>query len=490
MGDTGTMRAWQGVRMRTTEAAADPDAPTRVITLPAAWDDAASAALAALLPEDGPALLATAAEAWIRPIAVAAAERGIVTPIAEQLHALLLRRRGAPDAALWSGRAMGASAMPGFVLNLAEFFHPALGFEAEAFGEAVETAVLALTLAAPRARRIAVSLSDLAGLLAALGIAYDSDEGRLVAANIAALLRGRADSASARFARQATLISQDWRLPAACAELPELALAARAARGAIAPHHVATTAILLPGPADALLGVETGGIAPAFAPVNCAGQLTRTARAWLAAHAMSAESALARQIAGQSVFPEVSHAAHLAMVRAVAPMIQAMPALPEAHMLPVAPGRRELPARRRGYTQQTTIAGHRVLLRTAEFEDGTLGEISVGLPKESATVRGLMDGLCQAVSIGLQHGAGLGEFVEAFGQTRFAPAGTVSGDPAVARASSLLDYVVRHLAAHYAPEVSLPEGEVEAPEVQAAPPSLPLDLPAAPRQRLLRVVSG
>ena len=85
--------------MRRVVAGADPDAPPRQVTLPAAWDDAAAAALAELAPGDGPVVLATAADAWIRPIAERALRAGLETPLAERLHRLLLLRHGAPSAA-------------------------------------------------------------------------------------------------------------------------------------------------------------------------------------------------------------------------------------------------------------------------------------------------------------------------------------------------------------------------------------------------------
>ena len=87
------------------DGGADPDAPPRLVTLPAAWDDAAAAALAALAPGDGPVRLAAAADAWIRPIAERALRAGLETPLAERLHRMLLLRHGAPDAPVWRGEA-------------------------------------------------------------------------------------------------------------------------------------------------------------------------------------------------------------------------------------------------------------------------------------------------------------------------------------------------------------------------------------------------
>ena len=88
------------------------------------------------------------------------------------------------------------------MLNLAAFHDPSLGFDAVAFAESVDVAVTALTLAAPDAPRLAIGMADLAGLLAALGIDYDSETARRLARSVAAILRGRAEAASGRLAGQ------------------------------------------------------------------------------------------------------------------------------------------------------------------------------------------------------------------------------------------------------------------------------------------------
>ena len=117
---------------------------------------------------------------------------------------------------------------------------------------------------------------------------------------------------------------------------------------------------------------------------------------------------------------------------AVAPFVHAMPARPEPLRQPThAARRRELPTRRAGYTQKAAVGGHRLYLRTGEYDDGTLGEVFIALHKEGAAFRGLMDNFAVAVSLGLQHGVPLEAFVEAFTFTRFGPAGAVEGDPAV-----------------------------------------------------------
>ncbi len=477
--------------MRRLAIGADADSAPRAVTVPAAWDDGAAAALAALAPGDGPVTLADAAERWIGPLRQRAAATGFDAGLGDRLHALLRTRRGAPGAEIWQGE---AADQPRFVLNLAAFHEPGAGFDVESFAAAVTDAVSALTLAAPTASRIAVGFADLAALLAALGLDYDSDAARAVAAGLGALLRGRADAASAMLAERlggfASVAAAPPAAPVACA-LPGLAAAAAAAQSAASAarhrRHRATTALAVPGSAEALLGIETGGIAPAFSPLTEAGGLSRSARAWLSARGLAAEAALAMALAGASLFPPVSPAAHAAMHDAVAPFMAAMPARRDgapASESTAAP----LPARRKGYTQRASVGGHTLVLRTGEYDDGRLGEVAIGLNKASAPFRGLLDAFTQAVSIGLQHGVPLDRFVDAFTFTRFAPAGTVEGDAAVARATSPLDYVFRHLSRNYLGH-AVAAAEEEASDTvgqgaREAAPMLPMDLPqAAPRAR-------
>ena len=493
---TNKSRFWYGVRTRRTEAAPHPDAEPRPVVMPAVWDEGAAAALAELAPGDGPVLLAHAAEAWIKPIAERARRSEMAEPFEDPLHALLLARRGAPSSAVWRGESMRP---PTFVLNLAAFHDPEHGFDVAAFIEAIELAATALTLFSPSARVITIAMADLAGLLAALGLDYDSDAAREVAAGLAALLRGHVDIVSASMADHFGAIGEAAPAPAppAATAIPGLAAAARAAQKMAAcseRRHAVMAAVVAPGAADALLGVETGGIAPAFSPLTDTGTLSRTAHAALAARGMSLETALASLIAGRSPFPHGSTATHAAMHDAVAPFMHFMPPRPEISEAQEA-HRPPLPARRAGYTQKATVGGHKLFLRTGEYPDGALGEIFIGLHKEGTAFRGLMDNFAIAVSLGLQHGVPLERFIEAFTFTRFGPAGAVEGDPAVARATSLIDYVFRNLAANYLGRTDIPEpGEEDADTVgdgaRDHAPLLPLELPRedAARRRTLRLV--
>ncbi|KGJ20953.1 vitamin B12-dependent ribonucleotide reductase [Paracoccus sanguinis] len=111
--------------------------------------------------------------------------------------------------------------------------------------------------------------------------------------------------------------------------------------------------------------------------------------------------------------------------------------------------REKLPARRKGYTQKAIIGGHKVYLRTGEYDDGKLGEIFIDMHKEGAGFRAMMNNFAIAVSVGLQYGVPLEEFVDAFTFTRFEPAGMVQGNDSIKNATSILDYIFRELAVSY-----------------------------------------
>ncbi len=112
-------------------------------------------------------------------------------------------------------------------------------------------------------------------------------------------------------------------------------------------------------------------------------------------------------------------------------------------------GRERLPQRRKGYTQKAIVGGHKVYLRTGEYEDGRVGEIFVDMHKEGAAFRSLMNNFAIAISIGLQYGVPLEEFVEAYTFTRFDPSGMVEGNDAIKMSTSVLDYIFRELAISY-----------------------------------------
>ncbi|MEW6644122.1 MAG: vitamin B12-dependent ribonucleotide reductase [Pseudomonadota bacterium] len=111
--------------------------------------------------------------------------------------------------------------------------------------------------------------------------------------------------------------------------------------------------------------------------------------------------------------------------------------------------REKMPDRRKGYTQKAVVGGHKVYLRTGEYDDGRLGEIFIDMHKEGAALRSFINNFAIAVSLGLQYGVPLDEYVDAFTFTRFEPAGPVQGNDSIKYATSILDYVFRELAVSY-----------------------------------------
>ncbi|MFY8143679.1 MAG: ribonucleotide reductase, partial [Caulobacter sp.] len=121
--------------------------------------------------------------------------------------------------------------------------------------------------------------------------------------------------------------------------------------------------------------------------------------------------------------------------------------------------RRRLPDRRKGYIQKAAVGGHKVYLHTGEYEDGELGELFIDMHKEGAAFRSLMNNFAIAVSLGLQHGVPLDEFVDAFVYTKFEPAGPVTGNDSIKSATSILDYIFRELGVSYLGRDDLANGD-------------------------------
>lgn len=112
-------------------------------------------------------------------------------------------------------------------------------------------------------------------------------------------------------------------------------------------------------------------------------------------------------------------------------------------------GRRRLPTRRGGYTQKAKIGGQSVYLRTGEYDNGQIGEIFIDMHREGAAFRSLMNCFAISISLGLQHGVPLEEFIDAFVFTRFEPSGMVMGNPQIKMSTSVIDYIFRELAVTY-----------------------------------------
>ncbi len=171
----------------------------------------------------------------------------------------------------------------------------------------------------------------------------------------------------------------------------------------------------------------------------------------------------------------------------------------------VAQQRARLPHRRKGYTQKAAVGGHKIYLRTGEYDDGRLGEIFLDMHKEGAAFRSLMNSFAIAVSIGLQYGVPLDEFVDAFTFVRFEPSGPVQGNDRIRMATSIIDYVFRELAvsyldrndlAHVEPDDLLPDAvgrraaEKDRAAAAPAPELSELVSPGFVRRRLHLVAGG
>ena len=108
-----------------------------------------------------------------------------------------------------------------------------------------------------------------------------------------------------------------------------------------------------------------------------------------------------------------------------------------------------MPDRRKGYIQKASIGEHKIYLHTGEYDDGKIGEIFIDTNKEGELVKALMNNFAIAISLGLQYGVPLDEFVDAFIDTKFEPSGKVDGNDRILSATSILDYVFRELAISY-----------------------------------------
>ncbi|HQT46272.1 MAG: hypothetical protein B7X08_06290 [Acidocella sp. 20-63-7] len=502
MGIYKTDKSWHGIKQAVFSGRVDPDAAAVNVKIPAAWGEAAADALAAILPDRRTLDIALAAEAWIAPVAARAATAGISDNLGAELHALLAARQGAPSAAVWQNK---ASAVPGFVFNPSAFLDSAGCFDIAGFGAAVRLAVRALTLGSPSAHRLSVGFTDLNLFLARLGLEYDSVTARNTAVMLTAFIGAQADCASAALLARGAAPGYPLptaALPEGCAVtgLREATLAAQqAALEMGARRHETVLGFSAEPEVEALLGAEVRNFAPALSPLNADGKLCLWAGQKLAARGLSAEAALAAMLGGENLLAAPRPAAHAALHDALSQLVAQMPERPVAPMqAPRKSTREPLPARRSGYTQKVSVGGHKLFLSTGEYGNGKLGEIFIALHKEGSAFRGLMDAFAIAVSLGLQHGVNLEDYIEAFTFTRFGAAGVVEGDPAVPQATSMIDYVFRNLAVNYLGQTNLAPATLEPADsigegAAERAPLLPLDLPEpAPRERRrnLKLVSN
>lgn len=160
-------------------------------------------------------------------------------------------------------------------------------------------------------------------------------------------------------------------------------------------------------------------------------------------------SKLSQPLSASLIDDDVEDADEVAAELSEAPMIARAEAITERIIERFIAERQRLPDRRKGYTQKATVGGHKVYLRTGEYVNGRIGEIFIDMHKEGAAFRSLMNNFAIAVSIGLQYGVPLEEYVEAFTFTRFEPSGIVRGNDTIKMATSILDYIFRELAVSY-----------------------------------------
>ncbi|WP_207537367.1 TSCPD domain-containing protein [Sabulicella rubraurantiaca] len=489
---------WEGLALRRLRLGADPDAPPRPVALPAAWEEEAATALAALAPGEGPVSLPRLVEAWIAKALARGRKAGVVgeaeaSRLAEGWRALLLTRRGAPGTEVWRG---DTKAEARFVLSLPAFLEPEGGLDLEGLAEAARLGMRFLDAwSGGRSTKLRLGFADLAGLLAGLNLPYDSEAARDTAAALAALLRGAAEAESGAMAAHLGArepVALLWPEPPAVTPVPGLAAAARTALDAAAAspglRHGGVLALSPADAVEALLGAEVAGLAPAPGATRAVSTESGVVEVPTRAARRLPESRVAVLLA------PAGPGARRLMADAVTPFLCAAPPQPVAAPAAPRPAVAPRPALRRqsGQVLHVTIGGHRVALRTTE-ENGQLREIAFSLAKEGAAYRSLMDHFAQAVSTGLQRGVPLSDYVEQFAYTRFGPAGVVEGDPDIPRATSVLDWAFRRLALdHLGGALPQPEAEDVAPGSMARPaeqaPLLPLDLPVAERRRNLKLV--
>ena len=151
--------------------------------------------------------------------------------------------------------------------------------------------------------------------------------------------------------------------------------------------------------------------------------------------------------------------------------------------------RERMPDRRKGYTQKAVVGGHKVYLRTGEYDDGRLGEIFIDMHKEGAALRSIINNFAIAVSLGLQYGVPLDEYVDAFTFTRFEPSGPVQGNEAIKFATSILDYIFRELAVSYLSRFDLAHVEPTETSFDALGKGVEEGKAPAPAQGTARFVS-
>jgi len=225
----------------------------------------------------------------------------------------------------------------------------------------------------------------------------------------------------------------------------------------------------------AVLSVDPASAAAAVAPFSDLADITPERLDWDATIEQAMRAVSRRALAGARAIRFVADPAPLGDLLDLPPAEASgrAPSLSEAAERPVSERvvekvverdrtRRKLPDRRKGYIQKAAVGGHKVYIHTGEYDDGELGEIFIDMHKEGAAFRSLMNNFAIAISIGLQYGVPLDEFVDAFVFTRFEPAGRVTGNDSIKSATSILDYIFRELAVSYLDRSELANADPDA----------------------------
>ncbi len=507
-----TRHLWNDVRMRNLQAAVDPDASLYSVTIPAQWEDQSASAILQLCPsyqlESHVIRTDKVITSWLLPLCNYAKNAGIQEWGLTDWENILLYQQACPNQRIWQN---DISQKPAFTINLAAFASTETGFDAHAYHKVLQIIIdsihilyeqqfnfinseLPFTELQNKTQKDAVSsitsnyshdfagtlyLTNLDTCLAQLGLDYDSHQGRDVACCLTcfATLLSTAGCGSDYLP-----LSPDWNaLPELTSLAKEIWSLASEKKKSLLPRI--ETSFSIPGPEDILLNSEACGLAPIFSPVTEDGHLAMSTIARMAKQGLTPENALAATLSGNLILQPPSHQAHCTMHQALIGFTTSMPPRPHPLEYPLASktilprGVREpLPPRHKGITQKASIAGRGLFLRTGEYEDGKLGEISITPLKENTMVKGLLDSLGQAVSIGLQYGVPLKEFVSTFAYSRFGIAGTVEGDPGAIYATSFLDYSFRLLSDVYLNQ-PLPDAPNNLYSSNEKLPLLPLDLP-------------
>ena len=190
-------------------------------------------------------------------------------------------------------------------------------------------------------------------------------------------------------------------------------------------------------------------------------------------------SKLSQPLSTQLIADEEDEAEDMVEGLMAKPMVQRIETIVEK-IVEITRGRDKLPGRRKGYTQKAVVGGHKVYLRTGEYDDGKLGEIFIDMHKEGAALRAMMNNFAISVSVGLQYGVPLEEYVDAFTFTKFEPAGQVQGNESIKNATSILDYVFRELAVSYLGRNDLAHVEASEMGFDALGKGIGSDEPKAP----------